>query len=66
MDIPGGKMKHASLLAVGLGAGLLLDTAAFANEDVLKHTANPAEQVLQTVDYANTAIPSSTRSMPAM
>ena len=45
-------MRAVHLLA--LGAGLVASTPAFANEDVLKRTANPAEQVLQTVDYANT------------
>lgn len=45
-------MRAVHLLA--LGAGILGVTPALANEDVLKRTANPAEQVLQTVDYANT------------
>ena len=44
-------MKSVSLLALGLAVGL---SPAYANEDVFKHIANPAEQVLQTVDYANT------------
>jgi hypothetical protein len=41
-------MRAVHLLA--LGAGMVASTTAFANEDVLKRTANPAEQVLQTVD----------------
>ncbi|TXM65691.1 PQQ-dependent dehydrogenase, methanol/ethanol family, partial [Methylobacterium sp. WL120] len=38
---------------LALGAGLAVATPALA-EDLMKHLANPAEQVLQTVDYANT------------
>ncbi len=45
-------MRAVHLLAVS--AGILGAVPALANEDVLKRTANPAEQVLQTVDYANT------------
>ncbi|MCJ2008748.1 hypothetical protein MKK70_07880, partial [Methylobacterium sp. E-041] len=42
-----------------LGPHLLLvalasTSPAIANDDLMKHLANPAEQVLQTVDYANT------------
>ncbi|MCE4226941.1 methanol/ethanol family PQQ-dependent dehydrogenase [Methylobacterium sp. C25] len=44
-------MKTASMLALVLAAGLV---PAQANESVTKGIANPAEQVLQTVDYANT------------
>jgi PQQ-dependent dehydrogenase (methanol/ethanol family) len=51
-DLSEESMRAVHLLA--LGAGLVASTSAFANEDVLKRTANPAEQVLQTVDYANT------------
>ena len=39
---------------LALAAGLAVAAPAFANEDLMKHLANPAEQVLQTVDYANT------------
>ncbi|GLS61370.1 hypothetical protein GCM10007887_40780 [Methylobacterium haplocladii] len=45
-------MRAVHLLA--LGAGLAVATPALANESVLKSIANPAEQALQTVDYANT------------
>lgn len=45
-------MRAVHLLA--LGAGLAAASPALANESVLKGVANPAEQVLQTVDYANT------------
>ncbi|KMO41617.1 methanol dehydrogenase [Methylobacterium tarhaniae] len=45
-------MRAVHLLAVS--AGILGIAPALANEDVLKRTANPAEQVLQTLDYANT------------
>ena len=46
-------MRAVHLLA--LGAGVAAAAApALANESVLKGIANPAEQVLQTVDYANT------------
>ena len=45
-------MKPVHLLA--LGAGMAIAAPAFANDDLMKHLANPAEQVLQTVDYANT------------
>ncbi|TXM71759.1 PQQ-dependent dehydrogenase, methanol/ethanol family [Methylobacterium sp. WL12] len=38
---------------LALGAGLAVATPALA-EDLMTHLANPAEQVLQTVDYANT------------
>ncbi|TXN30544.1 lanthanide-dependent methanol dehydrogenase XoxF5 [Methylobacterium sp. WL19] len=42
---------HGSVLSALALSGASL---AVANEDVLKRTADPAEQVLQTVDYANT------------
>ncbi len=45
-------MRAVHLLA--LGAGIAAATPALANDSVLKGIANPAEQVLQTVDYANT------------
>ncbi|TXM92593.1 PQQ-dependent dehydrogenase, methanol/ethanol family, partial [Methylobacterium sp. WL8] len=45
-------MRAVHLLA--LGASMAVASPAFANEDLMKHLANPAEQVLQTVDYANT------------
>jgi glucose dehydrogenase len=49
-------MRHASLsgaglLALGLAAG---GSAALANEDVLRRSQDPNQQVLQTIDYANT------------
>ncbi|QIJ76490.1 PQQ-dependent dehydrogenase, methanol/ethanol family [Methylobacterium sp. NI91] len=49
-------MKRVSLLALTLAAGLSPASLSplLANEDVAKRIANPAEQVLQTVDYANT------------
>ncbi|MGW5958926.1 PQQ-dependent dehydrogenase, methanol/ethanol family [Methylorubrum populi] len=49
-------MKRVSRLALTLAAGLspAALSPALANEDVAKRIANPAEQVLQTVDYANT------------
>ncbi|WP_238307362.1 lanthanide-dependent methanol dehydrogenase XoxF1, partial [Methylorubrum suomiense] len=45
-------MRAVHLLA--LGAGIAAATPALANDSVLKSIANPAEQALQTVDYANT------------
>lgn len=46
-------MRAVHLLALGAGVAAVA-TPALANESVLKGIANPAEQVLQTVDYANT------------
>ncbi|MBY0298142.1 MAG: methanol/ethanol family PQQ-dependent dehydrogenase [Methylobacterium sp.] len=45
-------MRAVHLLA--LSAGVLGVTPALANDDLMKQIANPAQQVLQTVDYANT------------
>ncbi|MER2268677.1 PQQ-dependent dehydrogenase, methanol/ethanol family, partial [Methylobacterium oxalidis] len=45
-------MRAVHLLA--LGAGMAAAAPAIANESVTKGVNNPAEQVLQTVDYANT------------
>ena len=45
-------MRAVHLLA--LGASVAITAPAFANDSVLKSIANPAEQALQTVDYANT------------
>src|SRR6478609_8668071 len=45
-------MRAVHLLA--LGAGLAVATPALANDELTKHLNNPAEQALQTVDYANT------------
>ncbi|GJD32633.1 Methanol dehydrogenase [cytochrome c] subunit 1 [Methylobacterium adhaesivum] len=45
-------MKHACLLGLGLVAAGA--TAALANDDVLKRSQDPNQQVLQTLDYANT------------
>ncbi|MFE1601821.1 lanthanide-dependent methanol dehydrogenase XoxF5 [Methylobacterium sp. ID0610] len=45
-------MRAVHLLA--LSAGVLGVTPALANDDLIKQIANPAQQVLQTVDYANT------------
>ncbi|MEA1830794.1 methanol/ethanol family PQQ-dependent dehydrogenase [Methylobacterium durans] len=39
---------------LALSAGLAAATPALANDDVLKRSQDPAQQVLQTVDYANT------------
>lgn len=47
---------HPRLLATALAAAFVLASAlpTRANDDVLRRTADPAQQVLQTVDYANT------------
>ncbi|WP_026362973.1 lanthanide-dependent methanol dehydrogenase XoxF5 [Methylopila sp. M107] len=48
-------MKTVSLtLALGAGAAVAAMAPASANDDVLKRSADPKQQVLQTVDYANT------------
>ncbi|MCG5248390.1 outer membrane protein assembly factor BamB family protein, partial [Methylorubrum extorquens] len=44
-------MRQAHLLGLMLALGT---TGALANEDVLKRTQDPNQQVLQTLDYANT------------
>ena len=46
-------MRAVHLLALGAGVAAVA-APALANESVMKGIANPAEQVLQTVDYANT------------
>ncbi|TXN22733.1 hypothetical protein FV225_26230, partial [Methylobacterium sp. WL93] len=45
-------MRNAIMAATLVHGGLIYP--ALANDDLMKHLANPAEQVLQTVDYANT------------
>ncbi|MFG1386688.1 methanol/ethanol family PQQ-dependent dehydrogenase [Xanthobacter sp. V3C-2] len=47
-------MLTAKSLAVATAAALLGLAPAHANDDVLKRIADPAGQVLQTIDYANT------------
>ncbi len=46
-------MRAVHLLALGAGVAAFA-APALANDSVMKGIANPAEQVLQTVDYANT------------
>ncbi|HVI27884.1 lanthanide-dependent methanol dehydrogenase XoxF5 [Hansschlegelia sp.] len=46
-------MKTISL-GLSLGVSFAAVAPALANDDVLKRTADPKQQVLQTVDYANT------------
>ena len=41
-------------LGLSLGVSFAAVAPALANDDVLKRTADPKQQVLQTVDYANT------------
>ncbi len=49
------RIKTVSLtLALGAGAAVAAMAPASANDDVLKRSADPKQQVLQTVDYANT------------
>ncbi|MCJ2042848.1 PQQ-dependent dehydrogenase, methanol/ethanol family, partial [Methylobacterium sp. J-059] len=45
-------MRAVHLLA--LGASLAVAAPAIANDDLMKHLANPAEQFLHTLHYSNT------------
>ncbi len=50
-------MNRIKTIGLGLGLGVSFAAGvvpALANDDVLKRSADPKQQVLQTVDYANT------------
>ncbi|CAA0107430.1 Methanol dehydrogenase [cytochrome c] subunit 1 [Starkeya nomas] len=54
MKASGTAIFPSMALVLALASAVMAPTSAVANDDVLRRTADPAQQVLQTVDYANT------------